>query len=118
MISATKVGSLGLSPLFLGLEQYHDRCTRGGFASVSKIRGSFAPLRMTTKNGGYNDVDSALIGTLYPTWHTEVTKLGGAIELFAYGTFVWAAFRGTKKWLFLLLLSPVSYFLWLLAQGH
>jgi hypothetical protein len=55
---------------------------------------------------------------VYPTWHTEVTKAGPVIECVAYCAFISAGFLGSKKWLLLLLLSPISAYIWLLAQGH
>jgi hypothetical protein len=55
---------------------------------------------------------------LYPTWHTGVTDNGSMAEFLAYCAFIYAGLWGPRKWLFLLLLSPASAFLCLVAQGH
>jgi hypothetical protein len=59
-----------------------------------------------------------IVVMLYTTPDTRITKAGGYIEALSYCAFVIAAMAGRKWWLLLLLFSPMSYFLWLLAQGH
>jgi hypothetical protein len=55
---------------------------------------------------------------LFPTADTKVVEVGGYLEIAAFVIIIVAAFRASFRWLFLLLLAPASFYLWLLAQGH
>ena len=55
---------------------------------------------------------------IYPTSDTRAITVGVWIQVVAFGMFIFAALRGSFRWLFTLLLVPGCAYLWLLAQGH
>jgi hypothetical protein len=77
-------------------------------------------MKITTKVGrsGVAVLFAGLVTMVYPSSDTRVVTAGVWIQVVAFGMFIFAALRGSFRWLFTLLLVPVCAYLWLLAQGH